>query len=170
MYGAVSVDISLQELVNALEVYGMDAYDKRTTVDVQSVVSIDDNVPSASGVYWIETTMPLSLLQEALTKRHGKTKKTRKHVPRGTKLIKQEGKEYYVAYSGTEDDIRKRLKQHLFDYGHEGTARLGCDIAVKPFSDFQWKIGYSVIESYEIRYAVEAWWRLNVGWPAFCLR
>ena len=66
--------------------------------------------------------------------------------------------------------MRKRLKQHLFNQGHVDTVKLGCVIDEPPFIDYQWHIGFKQIDSYELRYAVEAWWRLNVGWPIFCLR
>jgi len=54
--------------------------------------------------------------------------------------------------------------------GSVSTAKLGCVIDEEPFSEYAWKIGFKEIDSYAIRYATEAWWRLNNGWPKFCLR
>jgi hypothetical protein len=135
-----------------------------------SLDCIDDYVPCSQGVYWIETNMPIALMQEAISNVTGKPKKVRKNPPTGIHLIEQNDNELFVAYSGTEVNINKRLKQHLFNMGNRGTAKLGCVIDENPFNNYQWYIGFSVIDSYELRYAVEAWWRLNKGWPKFCLR
>ena len=109
-------------------------------------------------------------MQDAIAQVTGKAKRVRKKAPKGSDLIEQNGTESFVVYSGTEDSLNKRLKQHLFNLGNEGTAKLGCKIDQSPFEEFEWHICFSVIESYELRYAVEAWWRLNKGWPKFCLR
>ncbi|MEH8174109.1 hypothetical protein [Aeromonas veronii] len=160
----------LNELKNLLHRFGQKVDAEKNVVAVTSTASIDSNVPDMPGVYWIETTMPVGEMQSAISDVLGKEKKTRANPPKGTSLIEQQGSNWYVAYSGTEEDLRKRLKQHLFNQGHAKTVKLGCVIDEEPFSRFQWRVGYALIESYEIRYAVEAWWRLNKGWPIFCLR
>ncbi|WKJ90214.1 hypothetical protein QZJ86_19715 [Methylomonas montana] len=160
----------LENLKNLLNEYGKAIDKDKVTIDVKSTSCIDTNVPASQGVYWIETTMPKEELRKAISEVLNKEKRLRKNPPKGVSLIDQEGDNYYVAYSGTEDDIKKRLKQHLFNQGHADTVKLGCVIDESPFSDYKWRISYQVIDNYEIRYAIEAWWRLNVGWPAFCLR
>ena len=85
-------------------------------------------------------------------------------------MIKQTSVYSYVVYSGTEEDINKRLKQHLFNEGSDETGKLGCKIDEEPFSNYSWSVSFQIIDSYELRYAAEAWWRLNKGWPIFCLR
>ena len=109
-------------------------------------------------------------MKEAIEKVTGKNKSIRKNPPKKTTLIKQHHDSLYIVYSGTENNIHNRLKQHLFNEGSTKTTKLGCIIDEKPFSDYQWHVGYKQIDSYELRYAVEAWWRLNVGWPIFCIR
>ena len=160
----------LDELKRLLKAYGQEVHKTKKVVDVIGTSCIDKYTPSSSGVYWIETTMPIEEMREAISEVLGKEKRLRKKPPKGTKLIEQNGTELYVAYSGTEDDIKKRLKQHLFNQGHADTVKLGCVIDEEPFSKYKWRISFTEIDSYELRYAVEAWWRLNVGWPAFCLR
>lgn len=154
----------LETLKMLLHQYGQKLDAEKTMVEVTSTACIDDNVPGAPGVYWIETTMPVEEMRIAIGKR------LRVTPPRGTSLIEQEGKSWYVAYSGTEENLKKRLKQHLFNQGNAKTVKLGCVIDKEPFSQHRWRVGFAVIESYEIRYAVEAWWRRNNGWPKFCLR
>jgi hypothetical protein len=114
--------------------------------------------------------MPVGKMQTAISEVLGKEKKIRAKPPQGTNLIEQQSGDWYITYSGTEEDLRKRLKQHLFNQGHAKTVKLGCVIDEEPFSQYQWRVSFAPIESYEIRYAVEAWWRLNKGWPIFCLR
>jgi len=160
----------LQALKALLHQYGQKVDAEKTVIGVNSTACIDSNVPASPGVYWIETTMPVGEMQSAIADVLGKVKKVRATSPRGASLIEQEGEGLYVAYSGTEEDLRKRLKQHLFKQGHAKTVKLGCVIDEEPFSQYQWRVGFAAIDSYEIRYAVEAWWRLNKGWPKFCLR
>jgi len=160
----------LDDLKRLLNEYGQTVNAQKTVVDVHSSNCIDTNVPASPGVYWIETTMPVNKMQTAISEVLDKEKRIRKIPPRGTKIIEQQKSGYYVAYSGTEDDLRKRLMQHLFNQGNAGTAKLGCVIDEAPFSQYKWRISYAEIDSYEFRYAVEAWWRHNIGWPPFCLR
>lgn len=160
----------LENLKKLLSEYGWNINAVKTVIEIISPSCINTNVPNSPGVYWIETTMPVDQMQTAISVVLGKKKRTRKSPPQGTALIEQRNSDYYVAYSGTEDDLRKRLKQHLFNQGNGQTVKLGCVINAPPFSQYKWRIGFAVIDSYEFRYAVEAWWRLNVGWPPFCLR
>lgn len=160
----------LEALKALLHQYGQKVDAEKTLVEITSIACIDSNVPTSPGVYWIETTMPVEEMQSAISDMLGKEKKVRATPPRGARLIEQEGAGLYVAYSGTEKDLRKRLKQHLFNQGSAKTIKLGCVIDKEPFSQYQWRVGFAAIDSYEIRYAIEAWWRLNKGWPKFCLR
>lgn len=164
------MDSKLKLLKLLLSEYVEEVESNKKVIEVTSVACIDSNIPDSSGVYWIETTMPVDKLQNAISVVLGKKKKVRVKPPQGASLIEQDNNEFYVVYSGTEEDLRKRLKQHLFNKGHVKTVKLGCVIDKKPFSKYQWRVGVVAIDSYEIRYAVEAWWRLNKGWPQFCLR
>jgi len=159
----------LEQLKTLLHQYGTKVYANKSTLPIKSLECID-NVPTSSGIYWIETTMPAHRIQAALETIHQKEKKVRKKPPQGAALIHQKDNDWYVIYSGTEENIRKRLKQHLFNEGNAGTVKMGCILSQNPFDSYKWRISYHVIESFEIRYAVEAWWRLNIGWPLFCLR
>lgn len=160
----------LDNLKKLLNEYGHSINDQRMVIDVHSLNCIDASVPTSPGVYWIETTMPVNDMQEAISKILNRKKGTRKTPPAGTNLVKQQNSDYYVAYSGTKADLRNRLKQHLFYLGHVDTVKLGCIINEAPFSQYHWRISFAVIDSYELRYAVESWWRHNIGWPPFCLR
>jgi hypothetical protein len=164
MSAAASTDDKLAQIKVLLKDLGKKIEQERTPLKITSIVDIDRHVPAQPGVYWIETTMPVDALRMAISK------EPRKEPPSGAKLTHQTGKGLYVIYSGTEDNLNKRLKQHLFNKGSQGTKRLGCVIDQRPFSNYRWQISFRVIDSYELRYAVEAWWRLNVGWPLFCKR
>jgi len=48
----------------------------------------------------------------------GKKRETRKTKPDGVGLIEQDGDASYVAYTRTDDNIRKRLRQHLLLASH----------------------------------------------------
>lgn len=157
-------------LQTQLDLVGEKLEKTRYAVELNSVGEIDSFAPSKAGIYWIETTMPPDKMASAISTITGKKRETRKTKPDGVGLIKQSGDDFYVAYSGTEDNIRKRLRQHLFNEGSEGTVKLGCVISQTPFSDFKWRVGFVEIEGYELRYALEAWWRLKIGWPVFCRR
>lgn len=165
------MDNQLNDLKTLLHRYGQWVDAEKRIIEVTSAACIESAVSDLAGVYWIETTMPVSEMQRAIANVLGQEeKRVRAKAPKGTSLIEQQGAGWYVAYSGTEENVRKRLKQHLFNQGSPKTAKLGCVIDAEPFSRFQWRVGFFLIESYEIRYAVEAWWRLNKGWPVFCLR
>lgn len=161
---------TLNELTNLLEEYGTKIVTARAVADVKSTACIDKHVPSVPGVYWIETTMPMEEMRAAISEVLGRNKRLRKSPPRGTSRISQSGDELYVVYSGTEDDINRRLKQHLFNQGHADTVKLGCVISEEPFSHYKWRVRFHEVDSYIFRYAVEAWWRSKYGWPAFCLK
>ncbi|HEX7954607.1 MAG TPA: hypothetical protein VF523_16200, partial [Burkholderiales bacterium] len=63
-----------------------------------------------------------------------------------------------------------KVKAAFFNQGHADTIKLGCVIDEESLSKFQWRINSKDIDNYYFRYAVDAWWRLNVGWPVFCLK
>lgn len=150
--------------------FGHEVEKDRKPISISSTSCIDNNVPKAPGVYWIETNMPVEEMRIAISAVIGKEKRLRGNPPEGVKFLEQEENGSYIVYSGTEEDIRKRLKQHLFNQGNVDTVKLGCVIDEEPFSNYQWSVYFKQIDSYELRYAVEAWWRLNYGWPKFCLR
>ena len=160
----------LAQLQQQIDTVGHEMERKKIALDVSSVDDVNSLAPSGPGIYWIETTMPKDTLASAISALTGKKRETRKTKPDGVGLIEQNGDAFYVVYSGTEDNIRKRLRQHLFNESSSTIVKLGCAITQAPFSDFKWRIAVFEIESYEIRYALEAWWRLNIGWPAFCRR
>ena len=164
------MDSDLDKLKKLLHQYGQKVDAEKITIEVTNIACIDSSVPASPGVYWIETTMPVEKMKCAISEVLGKKKKIRVRPPRGTSIIEQQNSDWYVAYSGTDEDLRKRLKQHLFNQGHAKTVKLGCIIDKEPFSSFQWRVSFARIESHEIRYAIETWWRLNKGWPIFCLR
>lgn len=168
--GGDQMSDSLRELRDHLARYGEETWRTRTSIDVSGTSSIDQHVPTSSGVYWVETTMPAEEMRRAISEVLGKEKRVRKHPPNGTTMIKQTSDDFYIVYSGTEENMNKRLKQHLFNQGHAETVKLGCIIDDEPFSNYSWRVSFHKIESYEIRYAVEAWWRLKYGWPTFCLK
>lgn len=160
----------LTELKKLLHSCGKKVHERKTLIPVVGRDCIDKDVPNKPGVYWIETTMPAEEMRQAISVVRKKQKKFRTTRPPGAPIIVQNENQFYVAYSGTEEDLRKRLRQHLFDEGNQGTERLGCEIDKPPFAKYKWRVAFARIDSYELRYAVEAWWRINVGWPLFCLR
>ena len=158
------------QLQKQIDSVGHEMDRRKIAFDVTSVDDINSHAPSGPGIYWIETTMPKDKLASAISALTGRKRETRKKKPDGVGFIEQNGDVFYVVYPGTEDNIRKRLRQHLFNEGSSTIVKLGCVITQAPFSDFKWRIAFFEIESYEIRYALEAWWRLKIGWPAFCRR
>ncbi|RLA82887.1 MAG: hypothetical protein DRG78_05915 [Epsilonproteobacteria bacterium] len=159
-----------KELINILNKYSKDIYNNLIPIPIDSELSINENVESVSGVYWIETTMPINIMKESIEKIIEKPKRIRVNPPINTTIIKQNNNSFYVVYSGTEQNINSRLKAHLFNMGHKGTGKLGCIINTVPFNKYQWQIKFKQIDDITLRYAVESWWRLNIGWPSFCLR
>lgn len=164
------MSITETQLVDLLNKFGNEVENEKDSIPVTTESCIDQNVPSLPGVYWIETTMPVDRMQDAISDVIGKRKKIRKTAPKGSSIITQEKGSLYVAYSGTEGNMRTRLKQHLFNIGNVDTVKLGCKINESPFNEYKWHVGFKQIDSYELRYAVESWWRLNIGWPVFCIR
>jgi hypothetical protein len=133
-----------------------------------NIVSINDliNVPLNSGVYWIETTMPVTVLHQARVSILNNPKL--RYITDANLLVHQANNNYYLAYLGTEKNLRSRLEQHLFNT--KNVSRLGCDLNQQPFSNFSWRIWYVEIQDETIRYAVESWWLHNKERPPFCLR
>jgi hypothetical protein len=163
-------EILAAETAEVVAAFGRAAYGRRVAVTVKSINCLLTNVPARPGVYWIETSMPSARLQEALWATNGKARRTRKMAPKGVKLMLQEGDGAYIAYSGTEGNLQTRLTQHLFNRGSAQTIKLGCTVDLAPYSGYSWQVYYTVIDQAVLRYAVEAWWRQEVGWPVFCLR
>ena len=126
-------------------------------------------VPKNGGLYWIETNMPVDKLLAAIKKTTGKDKRMRKTPPKNIELIKPNNG-VKVVYSGTRSNIQSRLLEHLLNEGNDQTGKLGCKIEDKPFSEYEWYVSYYEIEDEPVRIAIEHWWRLNIGWPLFCLR
>lgn len=147
---------------------------------IERETDIDAMSAKCPGVYWVETTMPLAKIQKAFQRmkeekepeKEGKVREKRARVqpPSAIGLIEQDEGERYVVYSGTDENVAKRLKQHLFDQGGEKTRKLGFKIDKGEFAKFDWYASFHEIRDYEIRYAVEAAWRAVYGWPVFCLR
>jgi hypothetical protein len=141
----------------------------KNRVKVNSVQSLISNTKHKPGLYWIETDMPINDIINAINTCSGIKKTTRKTPPRGAIFTgKQNGLQ--IIYSGTEQDIQKRLLQHLFNQGNSGTVKMSLKIDCSLFSKYQWYISSVHIKDGPTRYALEYWWRLNVGWPPFCLR
>lgn len=90
-----------QKLKELLDVFGNEIVNSREPIQVLSRSCIDEHVPSAPGVYWIQTTMPMEEIQAAISQVTGKEKRSRKKPPKGTRLIEQNGNSQYVVYSGT---------------------------------------------------------------------
>ncbi|EID4334150.1 TPA: hypothetical protein ACMDO2_004473 [Vibrio parahaemolyticus] len=158
-----------ETLSRALDEFGEEIESTKQRIQVIAPDCLD-NVPTGQGVYWIETTMPIIELQRAISALHNKQKKLRVNPPVGATLIVQDEKNPVIIYSGTEGNIQNRLKQHLFYHGSKKTVKLGCIINQSPFCNYDWFVSFAEVDSYELRYAVESWWRLNKGWPQFCLR
>jgi len=140
-----------------------DKVEEQRQKNLYCVSSIDDldKIPNSPGCYWIKTTMPISKFDQS---------KRRKTPPAKTAFIEQQKGLPYTVYSGTEADIRKRLKQHLFNEGHEKTIKLGLKLDKPPYNRYSWYVSYVIIEDPIIRYAIESWWRSKFGWPQLCKR
>jgi hypothetical protein len=158
----------LDELEKHLDRYGQIVHESRTMIDVTSMANLDAIRSGMPGVYWILTSMPSAGMASAIKQYSGRIRKLRKAAPLGTTLISQNQAEPYCVYSGTENDIKKRLLQHLFNSGNDATGKLGCRINRRPFSNYRWIVGYYEIERLDVRYAIESWWRMKMGWPVFC--
>jgi len=141
--------------------------------NMAKICSRDDviaNTRNVAGLYWISTNMPILDIQAAIKESSGRVKKTRKTKPDGVGFTVPDGKGIQIIYSGTGGKIQSRLLQHLLDEGHEKTVKLSLKIDNANFSDYDWYLSTVQIKDYPSRYAIEAWWRLNKGWPPFCLR
>lgn len=147
----------------------VEAQRKLRRVQVSNRQHVISAVAEGAGLYWIETNMPTEELLGAIRQVSMKNKKIRKTKPKGvgfTKLID----EFQVVYSGTGHAIQTRLLEHLFNIGNEMTAKLSAVIDRSPFSNYNWYISTVYVDDYPSRYALESWWRLNIGWPPFCIR
>jgi hypothetical protein len=141
---------------------------KKSMVKIQSHQCLTRALEDIGGLYWIETTMEPRDIIAALSSL-GRTKKIRKTPPDGVGIIQRDGARL-VIYSGTGHAIRTRLFEHLFNYGNQLTTKLSLEIDKLPFSNHDWYISWVAIEDYPSRYALEAWWRISIGWPPFCIK
>ncbi|BBN87053.1 hypothetical protein [Azospira sp. I09] len=141
----------------------------RKRVQIRTRADLVSNTKKQPGLYWIETNMPASDITEAVKKCSGKTKNVRKTKPQGIGITRSVSG-YQIIYSGTESDIQKRLLEHLFNEGADSTEKMSLQIDKPPFAQYDWYISCVHIKDYSTRYALEAWWRLNIGWPPFCKR
>ena len=138
----------------------------------RSIENRDDLVREISeqpGIYWIETNMPVSEIIASIEKCTGKRKSTRKTRPNGVGYIKPSNG-FEIIYIGTHDNIQSRLLEHIFNEGSSSTGKLSINLNCDLFSKFTWNVYFININDYPMRYALEAWWRLNIGWPKFCIR
>ena len=74
----------LENLKNLLSQYGQQVNAEKTVVEVHSTACLDNNVPPSAGVYWIETTMPIETMRNAISEVLGKDKRIRKTPPQVT--------------------------------------------------------------------------------------
>ena len=135
----------------------------RTTQDLEVASPLE-------GVYWIETNMPIAEIVSAVKETTRKGLRVRCTKPEGIGFTRPDANEFQVIYIGTQNNIRKRLSEHLFNTGSPKTGKLRCQINHERFSRYEWYFSQCEINHYSIRYAVESWWRLNIGWPPFCIR
>ena len=163
---------SYSELLAMLNQVGQEAEDsrKQSRRRIRTEQDLIEFASTREGVYWIETNMPDNEIISAVKESTGKDLKVRKSKPEGKGLTSPDADGFRVVYIGTQNNIQKRLAEHLFDAGSKGTGKLRCRIDHEPFSGYEWYFSQCEINSYSIRYAVEAWWRLNIGWPPFCIR
>ena len=137
---------------------------------ISSRAELIDFVPTAGGLYWIETNMPGTEMLEAIKETTGKKKRMRSSKPRNGAGFTKANNGHQIVYSGTRSNIQSRLLEHLFNEGNVNTGKLGCKIEDTPFSKYEWHLSYYILEDDSVRIAIESWWRLNIGWPPFCLR
>jgi len=162
----------LDDLKILLNKVGNQIEEVRQTFQRKKISTRQDLVsfaPKDGGLYWIETNMPDNKLLEAIKKTTGKDKRVRNTPPKNIEPIKPNNG-VKVVYSGTRSNIQSRLLEHLFNEGNTETGKLGCKIEDLPFSKYDWYVSYYEIEDEPVRIAIEHWWRLNIGWPPFCLR
>lgn len=142
---------------------------QRNRVQICSRVDLISKTRKLPGLYWIETNMPTTDITNAVKQHFNKVKVVRKTKPDGIGFTTPING-CQIIYSGTENDLQKRLLEHLFNEGNAGTTKMLIKIDSDPFSQYDWFISCVHIKDYPSRYAIEAWWRLNVGWPPFCIR
>lgn len=142
---------------------------KKNRTKVKNRQELINSTKNHPGLYWIETNMPTSEITSAVKSLHGVIKETRKTNPDGVGFTtKADG--FQIIYSGTKSKIQSRLLEHLFSDGCKKTKKMSLKIDSPPFSRYEWYISSVHIKDYPTRYAIEAWWRLNIGWPPFCIR
>lgn len=167
-----SIMTDLDNLKELLDKVGKQVEEVRKTSKRKKVSNrqgLVNFVPTNGGLYWIETNMPDDKLLEAIKKTTGKDKRMRKTPPKKIDFTKADNG-FKVVYSGTRSNIQSRLLEHLFNEGNDKTGKLGCKIEDKPFSQYEWYVSYCDLNDDTVRVAIESWWRLNAGWPPFCLR
>jgi len=142
---------------------------KINRIQIKTRTDLIDATKKKSGLYWIETNMPIDDLKSAIYLCSGKKKNTRKTKPDGIGFT-QRVNEYQIIYVGTENDLQKRLLEHLFNEGDKGTTKMSIKIDCLLFSKYEWYISCVYLKDDPTRYSIEAWWRLNIGWPPFCIR
>ena len=163
--------MSFKQLENLLDKFGkeVEASRQKNRIKYRSRSQLENQLPETAGLYWIETDMPQDILLKEICRTTEKAKKTRSTNPEGVGFCKIKSG-FQIVYSGTQANIRKRLLEHLFNEGNKDTAKLGCELEKGEFSKYSWFISFYELNDTTIRYAVESWWRVNVGWPPFCIR
>jgi hypothetical protein len=163
---------SLPQFVEWIDKVGYEAEERRLASRIRVVTRADItlNVPAGEGVYWIETNMPLALIPQATLAVTGRETLPRTTVPGGRGFTKPDENGRQVIYVGTQANMQQRLLQHLFNEGHDKTGKLRCVVDTTPFNLYEWYVSFCTIEGHSARYSIEAWWRLYIGWPPFCVR
>ena len=138
-------------------------------VRIQTRTDLINATNVRSSLYWIETNMPVDEVISAIYSVSGVKKRVRKTKPKGIGFTKRVNN-FQIIYVGTENNLQKRLLQHLFNEGNKDTTKMSMKIDCGLFSKYEWYISCVNLKDYPTRYAIEAWWRLNIGWPPFCLK
>lgn len=159
---------SLSEQLTAAGQY-VEAQRMANRFAVQSQEDLRNTVQNVAGLYWIETNMPLQDMCTQISLIAKKNKVMRRTTPPGIGFIEPEG-DSVVVYSGTGHALQTRLLEHMFNEGNMLTNKLSLVVNLPPFNQYLWRVSYVYIQDHPSRYALESWWRLNVGWPRFCIR
>lgn len=142
---------------------------KKNRLRIKDRKELINKTKNHPGLYWIETNMPIREIISAVMSLNGVKKEIRKTKPSGVGFTKQENG-LQIIYSGTKDNIQSRLLEHLFNEGNKKTAKMSLKIDNPSFSKYEWYISSVHIKDCPTRYAIESWWRINIGWPPFCRR
>ncbi|PKG38920.1 hypothetical protein [Psychromonas sp. Urea-02u-13] len=148
----------------------IDKQRNKNRIKFTTKAKLEKLLPKNAGLYWIETNMPDDEIIKNIKSTSDKVKKVRVTKPEGFGFCKVQEDGCRVIYSGTQANIKKRLFEHLFNDGSKDTAKLGCNLESKECEEYEWFISYHELEDTTIRYAIESWWRINIGWPKFCIR